>query len=431
MPPFLDDGEVEQRVVAWLRALPRNASASEPPPKRPRVQQALSFVGPNAVDVVQSVRQTTSPSARATAHPAAAAPRLRPGAGAFADADRVRDGVPVTWTEVENFRLVRRAGERLMLDRALGLVTVGDGLQGRVIPDGARVVAAMYSYGGGLAGNLPAGRAAAPGGGAGDDVSPLDPGKTLNPVPTAGGSETETVDQARRRVPMILRHQDRAVTADDFRELANRTPGVAVGPRRGAAALPAGRAGAQKFPGVVSVLVVPSEDPLHPRAPEPGRQFPSRGVQAPRPAPADYHRALRDRTQVCAHRRLRRHPRQERLCHRDAHQLDLSRAAPVLRARCRPSVPTGRDGPGRTHQPCAIEAAVLQVEGCAWVEELQPPAGAAAGYGEAVEQLLLSVTDLPELAQIDVDLGKSPPPKPQSPIGNQIPVPVPAPRTTC
>jgi len=28
---------------------------------------------------------------------------------------------------------------------------------------------------------------------------------------------------------MILRHQDRAVTADDFRELANRTPGVAVG----------------------------------------------------------------------------------------------------------------------------------------------------------------------------------------------------------
>jgi len=48
-------------VVAWLRALPRNASASEPPPKRPRVQQALSFVGPNAVDVVQSVRQTNEP----------------------------------------------------------------------------------------------------------------------------------------------------------------------------------------------------------------------------------------------------------------------------------------------------------------------------------------------------------------------------------
>jgi len=39
----------------------------------------------------------------------------------------------------------------------------------------------MYSYGGGLAGNLPAGALrrleAAPG----DDVSPLDPGKTLNP----------------------------------------------------------------------------------------------------------------------------------------------------------------------------------------------------------------------------------------------------------
>jgi len=78
--------------------------------------------------------------------------------------------------------------------------------------------------------------------------------------------------------------------------------------------------------------------------------------------------------------------------------------------RCRPSVPTGRDGRWRTHQPCRHRGGRAAGGGCCLGESCNSGGWLPAGYGEAVEQLLLSVTDLPELAQIDVDLGKAPPP---------------------
>jgi len=47
-------------------------------------------------------------------------------------------------------------------------------------------------------------------------------------VPTTGGEDAETLAQAETRLPGYLRHNDRAVTEQDFKDLAPLTPGVDI-----------------------------------------------------------------------------------------------------------------------------------------------------------------------------------------------------------
>ncbi len=430
LPPLLDDGELEERVLFWLRALPREADERTPPSQRPREGRALRWLGANSVEVVQAIRQQEEHLGVGTGLPAqqfslAFKPVL---AGSLRLT--VNEGGAIThWTEVPGFEAASERDSVFVLDRALGLITVGDGLRGRVLSDGARVTAS-YQHGGGLAGNLPPGsivRLDTPAG-----TALLDPKKTTNPVATHGGSETETVDQARRRVPMILRHQNRAVTADDFRELATLTPGVSVGR---AEVLPLYRPGSPaevKFPGVVTVLVIPSEDALHPRAPEPDLAF-RQGVCRH----LDQHRLLTTELYVVGPRYV---------------QLAVSvgvRPKPgvgleslnnwvrmALYQYFAPLAPFGPDGAGwplggRINR-AAIEAAVLQVEGVAWVEELRLHRLYGNGtMSENQEVVNLGVVDLPELTQIDVGIGAAPPVTPPPATSDKVPVPVPIPRTSC
>jgi predicted phage baseplate assembly protein len=87
-----------------------------------------------------------------------------------------------------------------------------------------------------------------------------------NPLATWGGRDAETATDGERSIQAWLRHRDRAVTAEDFRDLALRTPSVrlarvevltAFKPEVGATA------------GAVTVMVVPANDPKHPDAPRP------------------------------------------------------------------------------------------------------------------------------------------------------------------
>lgn len=432
LPPFLDDGELEKRVLFWLRALPREADENTPPPKRPRENRALRWLGPNSVEVVQALRQNNEFLGVGTGQPSQQLPlAFKPVLAGTLRLSVNEGGVPMPWTEVSSFDAASERDSVYVLDRALGLITVGDGLKGRVLPDGAQV-SATYQYGGGLSGNLPPGalnRLDSP-----VDASStagLDSGKTANPVPTEGGSETETVDQARRRVPMILRHQYRAVTADDFRELTTLTPGVSVGR---AEVLPLYRPGSPadvKFPGVVSVLVVPSEDALHPRAPEPDLGFRQAVCRH-----LDKHRLLTTELYVIGPRYVRLavsvgvRPKPGTGLESLNNFICLA-----LHQYFAPLAPFGPDGTGwplggRINRG-AIEAAVLQVEGVAWVEELR----LHRLYGDGTmsdnqEVVNLGIIDLPELVQIDVGLGAAPPIAPP-PATERVPVPVPVPRTSC
>jgi hypothetical protein len=433
LPPFLDDGELEKRVLFWLRAIPREASEDMAPTRRPRESRALRWLGANAAEVVQALRQNNEFLGVGTGQPSQQlALAFKPVIEGSLRLSVNEGGSVTAWTEVPGFDAASERDSVFVLDRALGLITVGDGLKGRVLPDGAQVVA-TYQYGGGLSGNLPPGsinRLDTP-------VDPsstaeLDSGKTLNPVATEGGSETETVDQARRRVPMILRHQYRAVTADDFRELAALTPGMAVGRTE---VLPLYRPGSPadvKFPGVVTVLVVPSEDPLHPRAPEPDLSFRQAVCRH-----LDRHRLLTTELYVIGPRYVRLAVsvgvRPKPGTGMEALNNFICLALHQYFAPLAPFGPDGAGWPlgGRINR-AAIEAAVLQVEGVAWVEELR----LHRLYGDGTmsdnqEVVNLGIIDLPELVQVDVGLGAAPPITPPPATTDKVPVPVPVPRTSC
>jgi predicted phage baseplate assembly protein len=134
-----------------------------------------------------------------------------------------------------------------------------------------RIRLAFGRFGGGRAGNLPAGSltelAARR-----IDGSAAPPLLVQQPLAADGGEDAETLALAERRIPAMLRHRDRAVTADDYRALAAEAPGIALGRVE---VLPRFKPQDRRFnvPGVVSVMGIPAA-PLGPAPnPRPDRPF--------------------------------------------------------------------------------------------------------------------------------------------------------------
>ncbi len=159
-----------------------------------------------------------------------------------------------TWTEVDSFAGCGEDDRVVRVDRSTGEVHFGPAVReadgslrkyGAVPPKGAPMRVPVYRTGGGPAGNVAA-RA----------VSVL---KTTVPMvdrvenrrAALGGVAGESVEQAKVRGPLALRTRDRAVTVEDYEQLARRAaPGIAR-----VRCVPAG-GGADA--GGVRVLVVPS-----------------------------------------------------------------------------------------------------------------------------------------------------------------------------
>ena len=166
------------------------------------------------------------------------------------------------WHEVPDFHASGPDDDHFVLDREDGTVTFGDGITGRVPPADAAVVA-DYVAGGGAAGNLPATAAwhvsdptasiTGPVDGADIDVEPLGA--------ATGGSDGESIDDALARVRRARRVPSRAVTADDYRSIAARTPGLRIG-----------RTNVLVEDGEITVVVVPAAPP-DVGAPEPSDGF--------------------------------------------------------------------------------------------------------------------------------------------------------------
>ena len=96
-----------------------------------------------------------------------------------------------------------------------------------------------------------------------------------NPLPAWGGGDAQTPDDAEALIPKAVRHRDRLVTPEDYRDLVLAAPGAGVGrvevlplfaPVLGAS-LPGDAAGA------VTLLLVPRDDPARPDAPSPTSAF--------------------------------------------------------------------------------------------------------------------------------------------------------------
>ena len=124
---------------------------------------------------------------------------------------------------------------------------------------------ASYEYGGGLQGNVGIGAIKA--------SRDLPGGYTIeNPIPTSGGSSGESITEAERRIPLVLRHRERLVTLQDFKDVVERTPGVDVG-RVEVLPLFLPSNPQEDAPGVVTVVVIPKFDSLDPLWPTPDRLF--------------------------------------------------------------------------------------------------------------------------------------------------------------
>jgi len=276
LPPALDDEALAERVLCWIR-IRLDASGAEGGASQ-GWEARFSWVGANAARVSQRVPVPALRVGTGTGEPDQSL--TLPNTPVLPDSVRLTVGGE-PWTRVDDLlsappevpvrdpalppgAAAPPAGDPRVftVDRESGVVRFGSGYAGMRPPPGAPIVAA-YAFGGGRAGNV--------GVGAVKSAPRLPAGfKPSNPVPTWGGDDGEGVTEAERRIPLHLKHQDRAVSAEDFREIVPQTPGISLGrmevlssyhPSIGAPA-----------PGSVTLLLVP-DDPLRPEGPVPDRLF--------------------------------------------------------------------------------------------------------------------------------------------------------------
>jgi hypothetical protein len=432
LPPLLDDEALEDALVFWIRAYRR---------RKDRRFGGVAWIGANATRILQVST--------------ARAELLGTGSGGAGQTYRLVNAPVVAgslvleveepggwtaWTEVDDFLAAGRDDRVFVLDREAAEVRFGDGTRGKPPRIGERIRAVEYRYGGGAAGNLPAGA-----------VSRVSAAgvKGANPLPTRDGADAEAVKDAVERIPAELRRRDRAVTADDFRELALTTPGAGVGR---AEVLPrfAPRDRVRDAAGVVTVVVWPAVDAARPNAPRPDR-----GLLRCVCDWLDARRLVTTELYVVPPT-YRKVAVSVGLVVKPGFGVEAVRAwvELVIRQYLAPLPPYGPGGTGwplgrRVHGP-ELEAAALQVEGVEFLEGLQVAgwrAGAAGGEGEWVEgTVLLEPWEVPELTEITVvdgeplAPGESLQPPPASRVGEDggaaddepaMPVPIPTIREEC
>lgn len=237
----------------WLR-LVRRAPVDERVP-------SLRFVRLNTVVAVQSVTFHDEVLGSSTGTPHQTFRISRPGllAGASLDVMELDSGGEewVPWTEVADFNASGPLDRHHLLDHAEGIVTFGDGVRGRVPPAGtANVRLASYRTGGGVRGNVPAGSLV--------QLKTTIPyvERVTNPEAATGGADPEAIDDFGRRAPLVLRHQHRAVTAEDYEDLAR----LASGEVARTQCLPMFDVRVPgPNPGAVSLVIVPRSNDPRPR----------------------------------------------------------------------------------------------------------------------------------------------------------------------
>lgn len=120
----------------------------------------------------------------------------------------------VRWTEVSDFLSSGAESRHYQLDRTTGTVVFGDGQAGAIPPSGEENVEAVYQTGGGSEGNVPA-RAITD---LRSSVARID--AVTNLRPSDGGTDVESLEETLGRAPTQLRNRGRAVSADDFEQIA-------------------------------------------------------------------------------------------------------------------------------------------------------------------------------------------------------------------
>lgn len=290
-PPSLEESDIRDRLITWIRirinddtsGSQSNGAAADSSGTGGR-KARFSWVGINASRVRQYAHVSSENPGTGTGEPDQTV--------TLANTPVIVDSVTLTvngetWTRVDDILTadsevpVRRArslpteplpasdpekANVYTVDRESGEIRFGDGLHG-ARPSRNAVIRVSYSYGGGTAGNV--------GIGAVKKSPALTNGiKVTNEIPTWGGDETESISDAEKNISAYLRHRDRLVSSDDFETITLRTPGIEPG-RVEVLPLFHPDPNLQDIisQGVVTLMVIPSDDPLHPDTPEPDQLF--------------------------------------------------------------------------------------------------------------------------------------------------------------
>ncbi|TDF38595.1 putative baseplate assembly protein [Alteromonadaceae bacterium M269] len=109
-----------------------------------------------------------------------------------------------------------------VFDPVAQAVQFGDGIFGAIPPAGHQIFVRRMEVGGGVAANVGS-----------HTITKLKRAikyvdSVTNPLPAIGGQDTESTKQTRLRAGHEIRHRDRAVTAEDFAELALNTPSIPI-----------------------------------------------------------------------------------------------------------------------------------------------------------------------------------------------------------
>jgi hypothetical protein len=276
LPPSLEDTSLNDRLITWLRIRPSAVTPAQ-----------FKWIGINCAPVSQRERISAELLPAGTGEPdqvmkLSHAPVL---AKSVNIAVTTKQGVTNTWTEVDDIFLAgpevpvpdlrlppggpvppfdQSKARVFVLDPEAGQITFGDGAHGARPPEESRL-RATYDFSQGAAGNV------------GPDSMNQGPEgfKVTNPVRTWGGADAETAADGEKQISRYLQHRDRLVTAYDFETVTLRTPGVEIGrvevlpnyhpelsSRRGGDAA-----------GSVTLMLVPTFDPVTPDAPSPSNDF--------------------------------------------------------------------------------------------------------------------------------------------------------------
>lgn len=98
-------------------------------------------------------------------------------------------------------------------------VVFGDNVAGRIPPTGAQITT-RYRYGVGAEGNVTAGTIV-------QITKPIQGVSVVNSTGLNGGADNESIDAMRRSIPRASKLKGRAITLQDFADLALQVPGVA------------------------------------------------------------------------------------------------------------------------------------------------------------------------------------------------------------
>ncbi len=182
---------------------------------------------------------------------------LMPGETVEVEENRHGEVVYVPWQLVRDFANSTRYDRHFSLDTATGEIAFGPSVRqrdgsviqyGRVPEAGRRIRFSQYRYGGGIIGNVPAGKLQT----LRSAIPYID--RVANLIPARGGRDQESLAEAKMRVPQELRAQQRAVTADDYENLSK----TATRSIARVKCVAAGSGAKAPTPGTVELLVVPA-----------------------------------------------------------------------------------------------------------------------------------------------------------------------------